>query len=145
MPRAGWIAVLLAWLLGGCETADLATRLSDAEPATLSLNLMASSENSTTCLIASIDGTDVTGTYSRRLTSEYLVPAGSHRYVFECEDFAGSIAVRGYSFEMTIDARPGESYGFYREARSDRPYCFAVRTAKAGKDVLPLAEFCPDP
>jgi hypothetical protein len=67
-------------LLAGCATSDLTEPDYSKGKATLELYPMATSDASTRCMVAVIDGQDVSGRQSWRLTTEYLIPTGKHIY-----------------------------------------------------------------
>jgi hypothetical protein len=138
------LGALLALSISACVTADLTGPDPDAAPATLQLLPMDSSQNSTICVISALDGNDVTQDYSRRLTTEFLLPAGQHTYTFSCEDSVGSIATRDYSFDLTFSLEADAVYGLMQgEWRTAYPCIVVAALDDAAKNDPPLAGYCP--
>lgn len=138
------LAALLALALSACVSADLTGPDPDAPQATLQLLPMDSAQNSTVCVISALDGKDVTKDYSRRLTTEFLLPAGQHTYRFSCEDSVGSIAARDYLFDLTFSLEADAAYGLMQgEWRTAYPCIVVAALDDAAKNDPPLAGYCP--
>ena len=128
-------------MLAGCVTSDLTGTDYAGAKAELVLYTMASSNMSMKCMVAAIDGRNVRKLQSWQLTTEYLIPAGSHVYRFVCEESAGSIPLRNYNFVMTFDTMPGGRYGLMWRHRRDGIACIVVKD-EAKANETPLAEYC---
>jgi hypothetical protein len=129
-------------LLTGCATSDLTEPDYSQGKATLELYPMATSDASTRCMVTMIDGQDVSGRQSWRLTTKYLIPAGRHIYEIVCEDSVGSIAIRGYSFSIEFSTVAGGRYGLLRQQRRDG-VCIVVQDLVSDpKAVSLLATHC---
>jgi hypothetical protein len=138
------LGALLALSISACETANLAGPDPDVAQATLQLLPMDSSQNSTVCVINALDGKDVTKDYSRRLTTEFILPAGQHTYRFSCEDSVGSIAVRDYLFDLTFSLDADAVYGLMQgDWRTAYPCIVVAALDDAAKNDPPLAGYCP--
>lgn len=123
-------------------TSDLAGPDYEDGKALLVLYPMSSSDMSTQCMIALIDGRNVREMQSPRLTTEYLIPSGSHTYGFACEESVGSIPIRDYSFYLTFDTVAGGRYGLLRQPQRKGAACILVQNL--GKDTeSPVGEYCP--
>jgi len=130
------------FVLPGCATSDLSSADYSGSKAVFVLYPMATSEASTQCMIAAIDGEDVRDRQSWRLTTEYLIPSGQHAYKFTCEDSLGSVAVRGYSFDLEFSVSADGKYGLTQQRRT-KSVCFLIQDL-AGENDQPsvLAEHC---
>lgn len=130
------------FVLLGCATSDLSGPDYSGSKAVLELFPMATSEASTRCMIAAIDGRDVRDRQSWRLTSEYLIPSGQHTYKFTCEDSLGSVAVRGYSFDLEFSVSAEGKYGLTQQ-RGAKSICFLIQDLAANNEqIAVLAEHC---
>ena len=130
------------FVLLGCATSDLSGPDYSGSKAALELFPMATSEASTRCMIAAIDGQDVRDRQSWRLTTEYLIPSGQHTYKFTCEDSLGSVAVRGYSFDLEFSVSAEGRYGLTQQRRTES-VCFLVQDLAGANDHMSvLAEHC---
>lgn len=137
---AGLCSVLFVLL--GCATSDLSSPDYSGSKAVLELFPMATSEASTRCMIAAIDGQDVRDRQSWRLTTEYLIPSGRHTYKFTCEDSLGSVALRGYSFDLEFSVSAEGKYGLTQQRRT-KSVCFLIQDLAGDNDHLSvLAEYC---
>jgi hypothetical protein len=142
--RHAGLAVICSVLmvLAGCATSDLNSPDYSGKKAVLVLYLMASSEASTRCMIAAIDGIDVRDRQSWRLTVKYLIPAGRHSYKVECEDSVGSIAVRDYSFNLELLVSADGEYGLMQQYREQMNCILVQDLASKGKPAAVIAEHC---
>ena len=133
-------SALLALL--GCATSDLSNPDYSGAKARLVLYPMASSDTSTRCVIAAIDGQDVRDRQSWRLTTEYLIPAGQRTYGFVCEESSGSIAARGYSFDLVLPVSADGNYGLLQQ-RGAKAICILVQEMDNDPDQASvLAKYC---
>ena len=130
------------FVLVGCATSDLSSADYSGSKAVLELFPMATSEASTRCMIAAIDGQDVRDRQSWRLTTEYLIPSGRQTYKFTCEDSLGSVALRGYSFDLEFSVSAEGKYGLTQQRRT-KSVCFLIQDLAGDNDHLSvLAEYC---
>jgi len=130
------------FVLLGCATSDLSNPDYSGSKAAFVLYPMATSEASTHCMIAAIDGEDVRDRQSWRLTTEYLIPSGQHTYKFTCEDSLGSVAVRGYSFDLEFSVSADGKYGLTQQRRTNS-VCFVIQDWAGENDPASvLAEHC---
>ena len=127
--------------LSGCATADLTGGFPESGVAELDLNLMASSQNSTTCVISAIDGQDVSDKQSFRLTTQYAIPSGEHRFTLLCEDAIGSIPVQAYRVTIDASIENNGEYVLVQRMRRSAPPCISIEDIKS---KLAVAEYCPD-
>jgi len=138
------ISLLIHAVLAGCVTTDLTDAAAGAGAASLDLYPMSNSQNSTRCVIRAIDGIDVSGEQSERLTSKYLLPSGLHRFTFLCEESIGSIAMRNFRFELDVAVKAGASYGLMQRVRAGAPACIVfspVNPPALASDAA--VEYCP--
>jgi len=129
--------------LGGCVTTNLSATDNPAEQATLALETISSGNSSTRCMIGAIDGVKISAADNSRLTFEYLIPVGKHNYGFVCEESAGTIPIRDYTFDLFVDAAAGGSYAFRQQSRRSDTPCFEVIDAGGDdKESAAIAEYC---
>lgn len=134
--------ILATALLSGCATADLTLDYVDSGAASLELNLMASSQNSTQCMVVAIDGNDVSDQQSFRLTEKYLLPSGQHKLALLCEDYVGSIPLSAYRFAINVYLEDGGSYLLVKRMRRSASPCIAIEEAGGADKSLSVAEYC---